>query len=199
MTDEPIERRRGRGRRPAGEVRTEILDAASVLLFENGLTAITFERVAAAAGSSKMTLYKWWDSPGALAYEAYSSAVEDTLAFADTGDIEADLKAQLRAFVALLTQNKVIAELIGAAQTDTVLADEFRRTYTLPRRSYAVDRLTAAREAGQIAAGVDLEVIVDQLWGACYHRLLLGGPVLDASFADALVENLSAGFRPHRR
>src|SRR5215471_2461160 len=33
-----------------------------------------------------------------------------------------------------------------------------------------------ARDQGQIRSHVDLEVIVDQLWGACYHRLLLPVP-----------------------
>src|SRR5258708_5165346 len=83
--------KRGRGRRPAAQVRQAILEAAGAMLFEGRLTEITFEKVAARAGASKMTLYKWWPSPGALALEAYFAAVEDTLAFFDTGDIERDL------------------------------------------------------------------------------------------------------------
>lgn len=176
-----------------------MLKVAGDMLFENGLAAITFDRVAARAGSSKMTLYKWWQSPGALAYEAYSAAVAVTLAFEDTGDVAADLKAQLRAFVGLLTGNRVIAELIGAAQSDPILAAEFTRSYTLPRRARAVDRLTSAQLTGQIRDSVDLEIIVDQLWGACYHRLLLGGPSLDAEFTDALVDNVLLGVTPHPR
>lgn len=191
--------RRGRGRRPAAEVRADILSATSELLFESGLAAITFDKVAGRAGASKMTIYKWWPSPGALAYEAYSVAVEETLAFPDTGDIVADLKMQLRAFVTLLTDNNVIAELIGAAQTDGALAAQFTDTYTVPRRARAVERLEAARAVGQIGNSVDLETVVDQLWGACYHRMLLGGPPLDTRFTDTLVDNLVPGFRPRRR
>lgn len=172
------------------------MGAASDLLFENGMAAVTFEKVASKAGVSKMTLYKWWPSPGALAYEAYSVAVEDTLAFDDTGDVVADLRTQLHAFVDLLTTERagrVIAELVGAAQSDPALADEFVRSYAGPRRSLAVERLMSARRAGQIADGVDLDVVVDQLWGACYHRLLLPTLPLTPDFADALVDNLAAG------
>ncbi len=32
---------------------------------------------------------------------------------------------------------------------------------------------TRAREVGQIRADIDVQVIVDQLWGAAYHRLLI--------------------------
>ncbi|WP_326737869.1 TetR-like C-terminal domain-containing protein [Streptomyces sp. NBC_01022] len=197
--DEPKESgRRGRGRRPAAEVRETVLETAGAMLFETGLTGITFEKVAARAGASKMTLYKWWPSPGALAFEAYYTAVEDTLAFADTGDIERDLTAQLHSFVGLLTApatGHVIAQLAGASQTDPALADALAQHYTHPRRRLAVDRLTRAQRAGQIRAEVDPQVVVDQLWGACYHRLLLPDEPLDTAFADALIDNLLRGIR----
>lgn len=135
---------------------------------------------------------------GALAFEAYFAAVEDTLAFADTGDIERDLTAQLHSFVGLLTApatGHVIAQLVGASQTDPALADALAEHYTHPRRRLAVDRLTRAQRAGQIRAEVDPQVVVDQLWGACYHRLLLPDEPLDTAFADALIGNLLRGIR----
>lgn len=145
-----------------------------------------------------MTLYKWWASPGALAFEAYFTTVEDLLAFADTGDVERDLTSQLHAFVDLLTPDRagrVIAELIGAAQSDHDLAAALAKIYTHPRRQLAVDRLSRAQRCGQIRADVDLEVVVDQLWGACYHRLLLPDQPLDIAFTDALVRNLLRGIQ----
>ncbi|MEU9090295.1 TetR/AcrR family transcriptional regulator C-terminal ligand-binding domain-containing protein [Streptomyces sp. NPDC048428] len=197
--DEPKEPgRRGRGRRPAAEVRQAVLETAGTMLFEAGLTGITFEKVAARAGASKMTLYKWWPSPGALAFEAYFTAVEDTLAFADTGDIERDLTAQLHSFVGLLTgvpAGPVIAQLVGAAQTDPALADALAQHYVRPRRRLAGDRLTQAQRVGQIRADVDPQVVVDQLWGACYHRLMMPEESLDTAFADALIGNLLRGIR----
>lgn len=188
--------RRGRGRRPAAEVRQAVLRATGEILFESGLTGITFEKVAARAGASKMTLYKWWPSPGSLALEGYFAAVEERLAFEDTGDIERDLATQLRAFVGLLADENsgpMIAELVGAAQTDPDLAAAFSENYTRPRRRLAVERLSRAQHHGQIRANIDLEVIVDQLWGACYLRLLLPDQPLDDAFADALVRNILCG------
>jgi hypothetical protein len=35
--------------------------------------------------------------------------------------------------------------------------------------------------------------VVDQLWGACYHRLLLPDQPLTNEFVDALVDNLFHG------
>ena len=198
MTAETAAARPGRGRRPAAEVRAAVLAAAGAMLLENGLRDITFEKVATRAGASKMTLYKWWPSPGALAFDAYFAATEQTLAFDDTGDLEADLTRQLHAFVGFLTSREhgpVVAELVGAAQSDPDLGAAFAERYTLPRRALAVARLRTARDAGQLRPDVDLESLVDQLWGACYHRLLLPARPLDADFADTLVRNLLSGIR----
>lgn len=188
--------RRGRGRRPEAEVRRAILAATGEILFESGLGGVTFEKVAARSCTSKMTLYKYWPSPGALALEGYFAATEQTLAFPDTGDIERDLKTQLHAFVRLLTDDPdgpVIAELVGAAQSDPDLAAALAEKYERPRRRLAVERLSRAQQRGQIRTDVDLGVVVDQLWGACYHRLLLPSETLDFAFTDALVSNLMRG------
>lgn len=192
--DDPPRLTPGRGRRRAADVRRATLAAASDLLFSQGIRSVTFDRVAARAGASKVTLYKWWPSPGALAFEAYFDAVQDTLAFPDTGDIRRDLTTQLHAFIDLLRRNgPVVAEIIGAAQSDPGLAAALSEQYTRPRRDLAVERLTRARRAGQIRADTDPEVVVDQLWGACYHRLLLPAEPLTADFADTLIANLFTG------
>ena len=111
-----------------------------------------------------------------------------------------DLTAQVRSFIALLAgrAGRVVAELIGQAQTDPELAAAFRERYSSPRRALAVGVLGRARERGQIRDDVDLEVVVDQLWGAGYHRLLIPDQPLTAEFADALVRTVLAGLRPNR-
>ena len=184
--------RRGRGRRPAEDVRADVLRTVGEILLDEGLADLTFERVARQAGVSKTTLYKWWPSAGALALEGYFHSVEVTLTFPDTGEIRTDITTQLRSFVTLMTTTpagRLLAELIGQSQTDQDLAADYRRLYSSHRRRLAADRFTIAQEAGQIRAGIDVQVLVDQLWGAVYHRLLIPDePVTDA-FAIALVDN----------
>jgi AcrR family transcriptional regulator len=187
----------GRGRRRAEDVRNATLTAAAELLLAEGVHALTFSKVAARAGVSKMTLYKWWPSPGALAFDAYFNAFQATLAFSDTGDIQRDLRTQLHAFVDLLNRSgSVIAGIIGAAQGDPDLAEALSTHYVTQRRALAVERLTRAQQAGHIRAGVDLETIVDQLWGAVYHRLLLPAQPLTTEFTDQLIANLFQGVAP---
>lgn len=187
----------GRGRRPAAEVRAAALAAAGALLLAEGMGAVTFARVAERAGVSKMTVYKWWPSPGALAYEAYADALETSLAFPDTGDLRRDLGTQMHAFVAHLREHgQVVAELVGTAQSDPHLAEALSARYVRRRRELAVARMRQGQEAGQLRDDIDLEAVVDQLWGACYHRLLLSGEPLSADFVDILLDNLFRGLEP---
>jgi AcrR family transcriptional regulator len=195
MTDSEPAQRRGRGRRPAMEVRAAVLQAAADLLFDGGVAAVTFDKVAARAGASKMTLYKWWPSPGVLALEAYFDSTEHQLSFPDTGNIETDLLTQMTAFARLLSGRggKLIAELAGAAQSDPALARALHDFYSGPRRQLAIDRLRRAQQFGQLRTDLDLAAVVDQLWGACYHRMLLFGEPVEPAMTRTLVTNLLHG------
>ncbi|MQY16539.1 putative HTH-type transcriptional regulator [Streptomyces sp. RB5] len=191
--------RRGRGRRPADEVRADVLHTVGELLLAEGLADLTFERIARASGASKTTLYKWWPSKGTLALDAYVHAVEPTLAFPDTGDIRADLLTQLRAFVHVMTETRgghVLTELIGESQADADLAAAYRKLYSSHRRRLAEERLQRAQEVGQISASIDVRVLIDQLWGAVYHRLLIPDEPVTDDFVVALVTNLLDGIGP---
>ena len=186
----------GRGRRPTEQVRGEVLAAAGALLLDGGMAGFTVDEVARRSGASKVTIYKLWPSKGTLALEGYFSTVEAALEFPDTGDVQADLRTQLHAFVDLLTTTtagRTVAELIGHAQTDPELREAYLRTYSSPRRRLAVERMERGRAAGQLRADLDPEAVVDQLWGACYHRLLVPDLPLDHATADALVDNLFRG------
>ena len=194
--------RGGRGRRPSRQVRTGILAAADRLLRTEGMAGFTIERVAALAGASKMTIYKWWPTMGVLALEGYAASVDDILAVPDTGDIEADLAAHLTTFVRLLRDTaagRVTAELLGTAQTDPELATAYRRIYLEPRRAAGTAALLTAQDRGQIRADADPEVLSDQLWGACIYRLLNHHLPLTEEFAHELVRNLLRGARADGR
>lgn len=196
---EKLPERRGRGRRPAEEVRADVLHTVGELLLTEGSADLTFERVARLAGVSKTTLYKWWPSKGALALDGYFHAVEQTLAFDDTGDIRADLTSQLRAFAQVMTETpggRVLAELIGQAQTDEDLSEAYRTLYSSERRRLACERMRKAQDAGQIRPDVDVRVLVDQLWGAVYHRLLIPDEPVNDDFLVALVANVMDGVAP---
>lgn len=179
-------------------MRTDVLRAVGDLLLTEGLADLTFDRIARVSGVSRTTLHKWWPSRGALALDGYFHAVEPALAFPDTGDVREDLRAQLHSFIRVMRTpgGRALLQLVGEAQTDPDLSGAFRALYSSARRSLAVERMEKGREAGQIRPGLDLEVLVDQLWGATYHRLLIPDEPVTGAFVDALVDNLFDGISP---
>lgn len=61
--------------------------------------------------------------------DGYFTFAKSRIAFDDTGEIHADLRAEVEALIRLLTgtlAGKVIVGLVGDAQTDAVLADATR-------------------------------------------------------------------------
>src|SRR5690606_515806 len=64
-------RPRGPGRPRSDTSRSAILKAAHQLLRESGSAGFTVEGVAARAGAGKATIYRWWQSKGTLAIEAF--------------------------------------------------------------------------------------------------------------------------------
>jgi AcrR family transcriptional regulator len=190
-----------RGRRPAALVRGRVLAAAGELLLAEGMGGFTVEKVAAKAGASRMTISKWWPSKGSLALDGYASVVRHSLEFPDTGDVQADIVAQLLAFVHLVRDSpagRVIGELVGAAQTDADLGLSFRERYSRPRRELAERTLRRGVERGELRTDFDPQVVVDQLWGAVYHRLLIPDQPLTDEFARALVANILPGLRKEK-
>ena len=145
-----------------------------------------------------MTIYKWWPSKGALALDGYFHRVEAHSAFPTraTSRPTCAPSARLPRRAARRPRRPVIAELIGQAQTDPDLKAAYLHSYSAPRRALAVAAWNTRQGARRTACGSDLETVVDQLWGACYHRLLVPDQPLDEQFVDALVDNLFRGIAP---
>lgn len=190
--------RSGPGRPRSEKARLAILDAAADLLVEGGFTAATMEAVAARAGVSKVTIYKWWPSRGAVAVEAYFHRFRPVMPPRDSGDLVRDMTGQLGDMVDAFRSRpgEILAELIGAAQTDPHLAEVLRARWIQPRRDVAVAMFRRAIEANELRADLDIEAALDQLFGPLYFRLLVRHLPLDDDLPAALVRTFLDGARP---
>jgi len=88
---------------------------------------------------------------------------------------------------------KAIRELIGLAQSDELFRETFPLIYAIPRRAAALKLLAAAQGRGDLRQDASLDVIVDQLWGACYHRILLLNEDVTENLVDVFVEQALRG------
>ncbi len=185
------------GRPRSERARLATLEAAADLLVEGGLTAATMEAIAARAGVSKVTIYKWWPSRGAVAVDAYFHRFDETYSYVDTGDVAADLTTQVRLLIHAFRgrAGEIMAELIGRAQTDPVLAETLRTGWLVPRREAAAAVLERAVARGQLRPDADIPTVMDELYAPLYWRLLMRHQPLDDALADELVRNTLEGVR----
>lgn len=185
-SEELCQRTRGR---PRDEVaRTRILGAALEVLQDVGFANTTTDAIAERAGASKATIYRWWSNKEAVLIEALRKQVSREAPFPDTGDVAADIHQQLQNFVHFLTgwRGRVFKAFMAAAQSDAAFADSFRTDWILPRRAEAKEIFERHRERGRLEENVDLDLLLDSMYGPIYFRLLAGHGALDADFARAI-------------
>ncbi|MFN8662177.1 MAG: TetR/AcrR family transcriptional regulator [Thermomicrobiales bacterium] len=187
--------RPGRPRVP--ETDRRILDAALRLLARDGYARMSVDAVAASAGVTKPTIYRRYRSKAELAEAALAAlaAERDASAPDQTGDLRADLVAQLRHFRA------GVSRPYGVALVGTVLAEEhetpelltrYREQIVAPRRRMIRAVLDAAAERGELRPGADLDLAVNALVGAFYAQALAGDP-FPADWEERSVATILAG------
>jgi AcrR family transcriptional regulator len=158
------------------------------------------DAVAEQAGVSKATIYRWWPSKETLALDAlFTEWAAARPQPRDTGSLRGDLRSLLRPWARLASSRpygRVLAALLTETHTDPVFAAEYRRRVVEPRRDQARAIFRRAIERGEIAADTKIEVALDLLYGALYHRLLHGHAPLTDRFTQDVIDLALAGIQP---
>ncbi|MFI7232578.1 TetR/AcrR family transcriptional regulator [Nonomuraea angiospora] len=153
-----------------------ILAAALELCAEHGYGNVTVEAIAARAGASKKTIYRWWPSKGAVVLEAIVTNAQAGTPFPDTGDITADLRVQMTGVIEVLTSPQIgsaYTGLIAEAQHDATLMEALVGQLIRPRVDVVIGRLRQAQERGELRDDADLQLVTELLYGPIYYRMLL--------------------------
>ncbi len=185
-----------RGRPRSEKARTAILAAAAELLLDRGLTAVSMDTLAAQAGVSKATIYRWWPTKETLALDALYDEWAAVPTPRDTGSLREDLLSLLRPWAKLAGSRpygRIIAALITHTQTDPEFARQYRTRFVQPRRDQGRAVLRRAVERDQISPDTDIEVALDLLYGAIYHRLLHGHASLNDRFVRDVIDTTLGG------
>jgi AcrR family transcriptional regulator len=181
--------------------RLAILTAAQELLTEVGYAALTIEAIAARAGVGKQTIYRWWPGRGAVILDALTLAAAAEPKLPDTGDVRADMRLVMRATVAEFADPRLSATtraLTIETLSNETLAAQVRERLLEPQMGAIRSRLAAGQDAGQIRAGVDLDVAAELFMGPLYHRWMLGTGPLTEDYADDLVDLAMAALSKDR-
>jgi len=167
--------RRLPGRPRSEPARQAILRSTLKLLQHTGFPELSIEAIAAEAGVGKTTVYRWWPNKGALVVDAFASGTEHKLHFPDTGSVYQDMRLQMNQFLGILRsrQGRIVAALLGAGQSDPALLEAFRERFLRPRRQEAYKTLRRGIDRGELPERLDLDLVLDILYGAIYMRFLI--------------------------
>ncbi|MGH9624065.1 MAG: TetR/AcrR family transcriptional regulator [Bryobacteraceae bacterium] len=164
------------GGRPRSEsCRIALLETAFSLMKEHPIHAISTQHIAAEAGVSTATLYRWWPTKEALLLDAFLHMKQRQTPVKESAS---PLQRIRDRFVAsgksLQGENGVVAaRLMAAIQDDPQLRDAFAERFYGPHRSEMMAIAKEAVKAGELPARTDLKFFLDSLFGACLVRLMM--------------------------
>ena len=192
--------------RPPGRPRSEttrraVLESASRLLDSESYRNISIERIAAEAKVGKQSIYRWWDGKADVLLEAFTDrALKRLPVHEPAGDALKDLEALLCSFFAnvrVATINKTLTGLIAEAQIDPEFRAKFHTSFISLRRGMMRETLRTGVAKGQFRADLDVEIVLDFVYGAFWYRLLSGtSEPLDNAYAATLVRTLKPVLLP---
>src|SRR6202162_6007242 len=183
-----------RTRVPAGaavlqaDVTEAIRQAFFAELAQCGYGRLSIEAVARRASVGKPAIYRRWRSKQDMAVALISEVAWAHLAMPDTGSLEGDVIAFLRAEYAVLTDplaKAIIPDLLSEANRNPDLAEALLATVRDPRRTRAAAIICRAIQRAEVADTLNPDLALGVLAGPLYWWLaVVHQPISD----DELVQ-----------
>jgi AcrR family transcriptional regulator len=182
--------------RPRSQASHEaILQAAAQLLDARPYTEISVEAIAARAGVSKATIYRWWPNKMALVIEVLTEqALHMPQIPFDGHNLRKHLMACLKGGYKTLLRGRmtpVLLAVLAECRSDTAMLDLLYKSFFARLQAIGLRDLQKAVETGELAKDVRQDVLLDQLWGPLYYRALIAGKPVDDLYLQTLLDNLS--------
>jgi AcrR family transcriptional regulator len=190
--------RRGRPPSEAAESHTAILDAVYELLQEGSTRDLTLEAVAKRAKVGRPTLYKWWPSKSALVLATFHERIDRDAEVIAAGTAEEVIRGKVRRLIRALNGlfGKVLADLIAEGQSEPAILQDLHEQHMKSRRAATAADVERGKAAGEFAADIDPQLLIDSLFSPIFLRLLLRQGPLTERYGDALIDQVLRGARP---
>lgn len=166
---------------------TAVLAVATRHLFEEGFERLSVNAIAAEVGVAKTTVYRRWPTKAHLVIAVVAS-MQAEVEIQDSGDVVSDITSLISTLAKSLGApviRGIAAELVAAASRDDDLRQRFTDLWA-SRRAELERVIRAGIERGQLRE-TDPWLLIDQLIGPLYYRILVSGEPIDAGYASALV------------
>src|ERR1700722_8836540 len=189
--------RRGRPPSEAAESHTAILDAVYEFLQEGSTRDLTLEAVAKRAKVGRPTLYKWWPSKSALVLATFHERIDRDAEVIAAGTAEEVIRGKVRRLIRALNGlfGKVLADLIAEGQSEPAILQDLHEQHMKSRRAATAADVERGKAAGEFAADIDPQLLIDSLFSPVFFRLLLRQGPLTERYGDALIDQVLRGAR----
>jgi AcrR family transcriptional regulator len=187
------------GRPRSDATHRAILNAAVDMLLEcEDYRLVSIDKIAARAKVGKQSIYRWWSSKADLILEALTCRTQHRAPLEPfSSDAFADLVSFLKRIFALMHEpvaNKAVRILIAEAQFNSEFQKKFWEVFLSPGRTVLHEILARGIALGQFRPDLDVETVLEVLYGAYWYRLLSGTPApCDDAFAETIVRLLAPG------
>lgn len=155
------------------------------------------EAIAARAGVGRPTVYRWWPNANAVAMAALMEIAETSVSKAGGKSAISALRRQLRAVAAVFSTpaGRSVASMLAASESDTEISKSFRNHFIFERREEGRALLKQAIREGAIRSDIELDTVLDLLFGPLFYRLIAAPGMLQPSYADRVLALLFEGLR----
>ena len=152
---------------------------------------------------AKTTLYRRWPTKDHLAIAVVAGQLSQ-VPIPDTGDLRLDLTEFAATLATTLDLARMaghtgggasaglVAELVAAAARHPDIGEMVRAAYA-QRHEMARARLRRACEREGLRGDIDQSVLIDQLAGPVYYRILITGAPVGREYAERLVDAVLDG------
>ena len=170
-------------------IEADLLRATQDLLIEQGFERLTVDAVAKRCSASKATIYRRWPSKVALAVAA-TAALLPVPEVPDTGDFREDLLVCSCAYIQDDRRIAVLASLLTATRHDPVLRTAARDAIGSPVGGLFEHVFARAVSRGQIAKGIDIDIISEVLPAIAFHYVAALGLPIDERLVLRVIDGV---------
>lgn len=193
--------------RPPGRPRSEAADRAIVeatleLMADVGMTALTIEQVACAAGVGKATIYRRWANKDALLVDALATLNDDLPEVADlpVKDALVEIVDFVRRASTDTRAGRLLPCLVAEGRHHPDVLERYRDIVAQPRRRQLRTILERGIARGELPRSTDVGLVMLMLIGPVLHLRSMAvtdetTPVSNRQLSERIVDTVLAGIR----
>jgi AcrR family transcriptional regulator len=185
------------GRPRSESSRLAILDATRRLLTHSSVQKLSIEAIAKKAGVGKTTIYRWWPNKSAVIMEAIFLQPAFSNIIPTPRNAVHGVTMQLDKLCRQMSgkNGRLVAEIIGEAQSNSEAIDIFIRTYLQERYDKLSAFINGGKQTGEFSDDIDTDTAIDVVLGPAFFRLISGQELDDEFVKDMttmLIKSLKA-------